>query len=378
MKHQYDVIVIGGGVVGLWTALRAARSGQSVALIERCGGLGTMSSSRNSGVLHGGLYYPPGSLKARHCVQGRRLSVTFLREEGVPFAICGKYIVPAATREGDEAAAPRNEQEEQGELDELRERAVTNGVEDVALVRSDQPFLCEGWVLHVRCTGIVDLPAYMAALERAVRRSGVEIFLNHLCIAGEAGRIIVRDESEISAGKERTLTAGGIVNAAGLYADAVAALFGLTGYEVRPNKGSYFQLRRPLPVRTLVYPLPSHHSGFLGVHYTPDMGGGAWAGPNTSWAAGKSDFTPEGDRAAFYDGLSRILRGYTTEDLIGPNKAGLRARLYENGTACTDFVLREHPQGVCHLLGIESPGLTSAPSLAGEVLTRLGIPPSGG
>jgi L-2-hydroxyglutarate oxidase LhgO len=362
----FDIIVIGGGVVGLWTALLAARSGQSVALVEQCDRLGSMSSSRNSGVLHGGIYYAPGSLKATHCVRGRHLSVAFLREEGVPFSICGKYIVPAATREGNE---PISQDEEYGALETLRELAQANGVEEVAIVRADQPFLQAEWALSVRCTGIVDLPAYVAALERVVRNNGVDIYRNHTCIAGEAGRVVIRNNGGDSVDDEITLTAPAIVNSAGLYADTVAALFGLTGFEVRPNKGSYFQLRSPLPVQTLVYPLPAQHSTFLGVHYTPDMTGTAWVGPNSAWAESKADFTPEGDREAFFGGLSRIVRNnYTVDDLIGPSKVGIRARLYEKGTACTDFVIREYPEGVCHLLGIESPGLTAAPSLAREVL----------
>lgn len=368
MKREYDVIVIGGGVVGLWTAFLTARSGQSVALLERCDQLGSMSSSRNSGVLHSGIYYTPGSLKAKHCLQGRHRSVAFLREEGVPFVICGKYIVPAVTWESDEL--PVAPLDERAALEALLELAQTNGVEDVAIIQSDQSFLYAEWALHVRCTGIVDLPAYMQALERTVRRSDVAIFLNYTCIAGEAGRVVARNNN---GDEELTLIAPCIINSAGLYADTVAEMFGLSGFEVRPNKGSYFQLRSPLPVRTLVYPLPSQHSTFLGVHYTPDMQGNAWVGPNSVWAASKTDFTPEGERDAFYGGLSRILRGYTVEDLIGPSKVGIRSRLYENGVPCTDFIIREQPTGVCHLLGIESPGLTSAPSLAQEALTHLGV-----
>ena len=266
-----------------------------------------------------------------------------------------------------------NDAERRAELEDYRDRALGNGAEDVAIIDCDLPFLLAREALYVGCTGIVDLPAYADALERAVRRSGAEVYLSHSCIAGEAGRIVISNDSPASFSEEISLSAGVIVNAAGLYADAVAGLFGLNGYSVVPNKGSYFQLAFPLPIQTLVYPLKSRRSGFLGIHYTPDMNGGAWAGPNTSEAAGKADFAPAGERAAFFNGLSRIVRGYTESDLIGPTRCGLRSRLFENGVACEDFVIREHPKGVVHLLGIESPGLTSAPSLAEEVLTRLGI-----
>ncbi len=367
MKRNYDVIVIGGGVVGLWTALQAARSGKSVALLERCERLGRMAT-RNSGALHGGIYYPPDSLKALHCVRGRRLAVTFLREQGVPFAICGKYIVPAATQEGE---APPQTLDAYAELEYLRDTALANGVEDVAIQRADQPFLLAEWTLRVGCTGIVDLPAYVEALERAVRQSGVEIFLNRTCVAGEAGRVWA---SEGTTATEEEFAALGIVNSAGLFADTVAEMFGLTGYEVRPNKGSYFQLRFPLPVQTLVYPLKSRDTGFLGYHYTPDMRGMAWVGPNSEWSDDKEDFTPTGDREAFYKGLTQVIKKdiYKPEDLVGPSKMGIRSRLFENGQSCSDFVIREHPAGVCHLLGIESPGLTSSPSLALDALARIG------
>jgi L-2-hydroxyglutarate oxidase LhgO len=388
--RKYDVLVIGGGVVGLWTAFLAAKTGAAVAILERNDTLGRGVATRNSGVLHSGLYYEAGSLKAEHCIRGRHMAVPFLQEQGVPFALCGKYIVPTVAERG--AAEHDSNSTDEAALQRLQERANINGVEEVEIVSVDRaclPFLRATRALRVGCTGIVDLPAYVAALEQAARKAGAEIFPNRQCVAAEGGsgsacRILTRrtplgtdadhpgPQSDPGLGEEE-FTADRVVNAAGLYADAVARMFGLVGFEVRPNKGSYFRLRFPLPGQTLVYPLPSHHMGFLGIHYTPDLRGNAWAGPDTSPAAEKWDFMPTADRAAFHDGLSRIVSGYAPDDLIGPEKAGLRARLFENNVPRTDFVLREQPGGVFHLLGIESPGLTSAPSLAREVLTRLGV-----
>ena len=150
----------------------------------------------------------------------------------------------------------------------------------------------------------------------------------------------------------------------------VAGLAGLRGYEVRPNRGEYYRLRRSLPYRKLVYPLPAASSTALGVHYTFHMNGDAYAGPNSVWADHKADYRITMERRVFFESLEQILDSYTEEDLE-PGYSGLRPRLFLEGAPVREFVIEEQPARVLHLLGIESPGLTASPALAEEVVERL-------
>ena len=348
------VIVLGGGIVGLWTALLAAQTKLSVTLIEKQPLVGSISSARNSAVLHAGIYYKNDSLKARHCVRGHALTLDFLRQYHVPYHLCGKLIV--ATQEE--------------KLIALQNNALHNQVKDIEIIRLDHdqyPYLRASFALHSKNTGVVCLKTYMATLEKLVQEAGVTILTQHSCINRADGGVLIQD----SFGLIKEMKADYIVNAAGLFADEIATYFGVNDFQIKPNKGIYFQLNRPLLIAKLIYPLPCTDSTHLGLHYTIDINGVAYAGPNAQWAENKLDYSPQTDKNKFYQDFSRLIHYYQIDDLIAINRVGLRPRLYGNNLPIDDFIIMESPQKVIHLLGIESPGLTSAPSLAKDVVKKI-------
>jgi L-2-hydroxyglutarate oxidase LhgO len=326
---KVDLLVIGAGITGTWVALTAARKGLFVVVYDD-GKEGI--TARNSGVLHAGLYYPQNN-KAFHCVRGREWTVGFLHQHNVPYNLCGKLVV------GDEDSVQK-----------LEANARTNGVQNLEIV-NPQKFsdnIVGKYALHSKDTGIVDVPSYMKRLRAVAETEGV-IFLRN---------------------KEEELEPTYVVNAAGLYSDEIAKELGLQGYEIRPNKGEYYRLKRTFPLKKLVYPVPNpKEKGALGVHFTFNMNDECYAGPSTRDAKNKTDYEIETDAETFHNSLSRILNYYTIEDFV-EGYVGLRPRLYFNGEHFTDFAIVEFNKAI-HLLGIESPGLTSAPSIAFSVVERL-------
>lgn len=346
--------VVGGGVVGLAVARAVARASRSVLVFERHRRLGTETSSRNSGVIHAGLYYPTGTLKARACVEGRRRLYAFAAEHGVAHARTGKLVVATDAAE-DEA------------LEALRARAEANGVEELrwrsaAWLATHEPDLRAVRALDVGVSGVVDVHALVAALAASAQDRGVAI------ARGLAVDSLERsgDRWLVGAGPDR-VAARAVINAAGLAADRVAALAGLDvdalGWRLHPWKGSYFALGAgaPRPRRPLVYPLPVR--GGLGVHLTRDLAGQTLAGPDAEPAAALDDLDVDDSRAeAFARSVGRFLPGLRPEHLR-PGYVGLRPKRRADGSF-GDFVLEERPLGLIHLLGIESPGITAALALA--------------
>lgn len=379
---EVDVTVVGGGIVGCAAAAAAARRFPAVVLLEREDRLGAGVTSRNSEVVHGGMYYPTGSLKARACVRGRRLLREFCRTAGVPYREYGKLIV-AVTRA------------EEPELARLLELGQANGVEDLRLLDRRELAALEP---HVRATAALHSPrtAVVAAEEaaRAYGRLAAERGAQVLTSAavtglrrrGGAWEVTVRRGAGGGPADGRGSGAGAaagdeiwthrsrwVVNAAGLHSDAVAALAGVdvdgAGLRLRWSKGNYFAVApaHAGKVGRLIYPVPPADGSSLGVHVCLDLAGQMRLGPDVEPLDGREDYTVDPDRgAAFFAGARAFLPFLAPADL-SPAMAGIRPRLARASAGFADFVVRREEgeqAGLVDLIGIESPGLTAAPALA--------------
>jgi L-2-hydroxyglutarate oxidase LhgO len=366
---RIDVLVIGAGVVGLAVARALARAGHEVVIAEREGLIGAGVSSRNSEVVHAGLYYPPGSLKARLCVRGRQLLHEFCAARGVALQRCGKLIV--ATRAQDEA-----------QLEAIRERARTCGVDDLRPLTGDEaralePELQCSAALLSPSSGIVDSHGLMSALLGDAQNAGASLALaSRFDGADHAGGVWqVRTCSE---GVPFEFEARWLVNAAGLDAQAVAAA--LRGFPVPAiprrhiAKGHYFALGGRAPFARLIYPTPV--DGGLGVHLTLDLGGQARFGPDVQWldsdAEGAAlDYAVDPARAgAFYAEVRRYWPRLPDGALL-PAYSGIRPKISGPGAPAADFRIdgpaAHGVSGVVQLFGIESPGLTASMAIAEQV-----------
>ncbi|MCB1139098.1 MAG: FAD-dependent oxidoreductase [Leptospiraceae bacterium] len=353
-----DVLIIGGGIVGSWIALRAARRGLTVAVCDQSANPGDATSGRNSGVLHAGIYYTPGSKKAQHCIKGYALTLEYLKEHSLPHTICGKLITT-----GDQLGP-----DTEARLQSIFENACSIGARDLTILRNPGSIyngvLGDSAILSPH-TGVCDAAAYLKSVQNQAREAGAIWLLGRRLISVSGDRALVSDEE----GRQEEIQSALFVNSAGLNCDEVARMTGLDEYEIVPVRGEYYRLRKAHPVNMLVYPLPDPSSTALGVHYTFHPGGDAYAGPNAVAADSREDYRITQSRTDFAESLSRILSGYAPEDL-SPGYAGIRPRLRVNGVDYRDFLIRRQ-ENFIHLLGIESPGLTSAASLSEEVMELL-------
>jgi L-2-hydroxyglutarate oxidase LhgO len=360
-----DAVVIGAGVVGLAVARALARSGREVVVLEAEPTFGTHTSSRNSEVIHAGIYYPTGSLKARLCVAGKHALYAYCAENDVAHARLGKLIV--ATRD-DQIPV----------LEKLLVQARENAVHDLvwleaAEVRKLEPAVSCVRALHSPSTGIVDSHGFMAALKRDAERASAQIVFSSPVLSGR----ILGDRIELSIGGSDpvTILCTSVVNAAGLFAQKVSrSLAGLNEGSIPPAflaKGHYFVLRGKSPFSRLVYPVPE--PGGLGVHVTLDLSGQARFGPDVSWIDALDYSLDEARAAAFYPAIQRYFPALAPGSL-DPGYTGIRPKLGPSGSPPHDFLVqgpREHGvRGLVNLYGIESPGLTAALALA-DLVTGL-------
>jgi L-2-hydroxyglutarate oxidase LhgO len=375
MVADVEVAIIGAGAVGLAIAAELSRT-RRVAVIERHGGLGLETSSHNSGVIHAGIYYPTGSLKHTFCIEGNPLLYEWAAAHSVRAHRIGKLIIAV---DADELDA----------LEAVARRAAANGVPEMRLVRDGAEL--RALEPAVRCvaalwsgtTGVVDQAALMDSYAAAARAHGASIALKHdvTAIARHAGSFELRMTDP--GGAEAAITAEVLVNSAGLGAPAIAEILGypLDGRDATPrfrqrvNKGRYYDIVSPEKARALrhlVYPVPEHANGGLGVHVTIDVDGGVHLGPDTEWLDDGVPLDYRADdrrRADFHAAASRYLPSLEPGD-IAPGQVGYRPKLQAPGGEQADFLIWRDG-GYIHLGGIESPGLTSSLALARHVAALL-------
>ena len=363
---RVECVVIGAGVLGLAVARALAMRGREVIVLERHDVIGSEVSSRNSGVIHAGLYYPTGSVKARACVAGKHALYEFCASHGVAHARTGKLVVAT---EDDQLDA----------MDTLMERARANGVGDLVRLDADEArelepdVACAGAFLSPS-TGIIDVHDYMLALEGDAGAHGAFVALGSPCAGGE-----VRDDGiriDVGGTEPASLVSDVVVNAAALGAQDVArSIQGLDPAHIprlHYAKGNYFYLTGRSPFSHLVYPMPS--DAWLGVHVGLDLGGRCRFGPDLHWVD-TLDYDVDSARIErFYASIRRYYPALRDGALL-PDYTGIRPKLYGPGESAPDFVIQGAEthgiDGLVNLFGIESPGLTSSLAIADEVATRV-------
>lgn len=359
-----QVLVIGAGVIGLAVARAAAGRGHEVVVAEQAGAIGTGISSRNSEVIHAGLYYPTGSLRARHCVRGRRMLYAFCISHGVPYRQCGKLVVAANDAELDKIAA-------------IARQGTINGVENLTLIGGDaaralEPELsCAGALLSPE-TGILDGHGFMLALRGGLEDRGGAIAFNTK-VEG-AARKNGQWSVCLRSGEEAAFDA--VVNCAGLGAQSLARAMEDYPQSRVPRlvlaKGNYFSYAGRPAFTRLIYPTPM--PGGLGVHVTLDLAGRMRFGPDVEWIA-QENYDVDAARAALFYARIRTYWPGLRDGTLAPDYSGIRPKLSGAGEPQGDFLIDAPAQhglpGLVQLFGIESPGLTSSLSLAEEVADYL-------
>ena len=370
--EQVDTVVIGAGVVGLAVARALALQGREVMVLEAADAFGTGTSARNSEVIHAGIYYPAGSLKARLCVQGKQMLYDYCAERGIAHQRCGKLIVATSADQVDELRA-------------IQQRAAANGVHDLRLLtRAEAQALEPSLQCHAALlspsTGIVDSHGLMLSLLGDLEQAGGLLAANSevKSLAALEDKAQAAIKMEVFGGEESTeLIARQVVNAAGLHAPALAAR--TQGLDLRhvPQahfaKGNYFTLSGRAPFSRLIYPVPE--PGGLGVHLTLDLGGQAKFGPDVQWVDSPHDLQVDAARGnAFYAEVRRYWPELR-DGALQPGYAGIRPKISAPGEPAADFVIqgpREHGvPGLVNLFGIESPGLTSCLALGAATVEAL-------
>lgn len=365
--ERVQAVVMGAGVVGLAVARALALQGREVMVLEAANAIGTGTSSRNSEVIHAGIYYPAGSLKARLCVQGKALMYAYCEERGIGHKRCGKLIVATSPAQIEQLAG-------------IKAKAAANGVTDLvqlsaAQAQAMEPALQCLAALHSPSTGIVDSHAFMLSLQGDLENAGGMVAFNAPVARGEcrADGIVLQTEDGT------TLLADVVVNATGLSAPAAARrLAGLAPEQVPGSyfaKGNYFTLAGRSPFERLIYPVPE--AAGLGVHLTLDLGGQAKFGPDVQWVDSADDLVVDPKRGdAFYAEVRKYWPGLQDGALL-PGYAGIRPKINGPHEATRDFHVQgpaEHGvPGLVNLFGIESPGLTSSLAIGAHVAGLLPV-----
>lgn len=361
--EKVNITIIGAGVIGLSVAAELAQKYKDIIVVEKYPSFGQETSSRNSEVIHAGIYYPLDSLKLRTCLEGNRLLYEFCQTHNIPFKRTGKLIV----------ASVKDEEED---LYKLFQRGRENGVKDLeqltkAKLQALEPHIKAEAGLFSPSTGIFDTHSYMKQLASSFKKDGGDI-----AYSTELTKI-----TKINEGYELTVTDNGkdsftfdtriVINCAGLQSDKVSAMAGLASEEYRLKycKGDYFRLApaKASKISHLVYPVPKPKSGGLGIHLTPDLGGSVRLGPDDEYVR-EIDYKIDPAKAkGFCDSVNIFFPGIKVDE-ISPDTSGIRPKLQGPGEDFRDFIIKHEENsgvpGLINLIGIESPGLTGSPAIA--------------
>ncbi len=397
MDGSCDLTIIGGGIIGLATAMEVTQRYPRLRLVvlEKEEQLAAHQTGHNSGVIHSGIYYKPGSLKAQTCVTGAQALVTFCDQHGIPYERCGKVVVATMAEE-----LPR--------LEELYRRGTANGVVGMEMIgperlRELEPHATGIKALHVPSTGIIDFPRVARTYAKLVQEHGGEIRLRH-----QVNRIVQTNEGLMVETSQGTVATQYLVNCGGLLCDRVARMTGASpDMQIVPFRGEYYTMaphRRSL-VKNLIYPVPDPALPFLGVHFTRTIDGLVEAGPNAVLAFAregykKSDFVPRDlretltfpgfwkmarrywytgmgevvrsfSKAAFVKALQRLLPELTADDLQ-PGGSGVRAQaIASSGALVDDFVFSVTGKAL-HVLNAPSPGATASLAIGQMIVAKAG------
>ena len=375
---DFSVLIIGAGVVGLACAAECAKRGFSTLLIERHHSFGQETSSRNSEVVHSGIYYAPNTIKARLCVPANANLYSYCEQNNVWFNKCGKLIVAVT-------------EEEIPELEKLFQRSKLNGVPNVELLtsaqaKSKEPNITCVAALYLPSTGIIDSHELMRAYMHEAKSHGAEIIFDvsfqKLIDNNNGFNVSLLD----ARGEAMELKVQYIINSAGLGSSSVAQSFGIdidsAGYRMYPNRGHYFRVAssKSTLVSHLVYPVPPPKHVGLGTHITIDRGGQIKLGPDLEYCIDMPESQwyqfDESRKEKFFQSVHRYFPALELEDL-SPDQIGVRPKIQKPGDDAKDFVIQEETQrglpGLVNLIGIESPGLTCAREIAVEAIEKLAL-----
>ena len=370
MNELFDITIIGAGVIGMAIAEVMAEKNRQVVVLEKNSSFGQETSSRNSEVIHAGIYYPKEFLKSRLCLRGSRLLYAWCEKHRVPHQKIGKFIV--ATNE-----------EECADLERIKITAENNGVEKLELlgreqIKSQEPEVKALAALYSPGTGIIDSHQLMQSLLKSAEAKGAIITyrseLSDIHFDGSSWDL------EINHG-EYHINTKILVNSAGLHADKIAALAGIdidaAGYRLKPCKGNYFSANPVPKINHLIYPVPVKNNIGLGIHATLDLSGRVRFGPDSQYLSNGRPMAyavDESQRPAFYESIKKYLPGVSIEDL-NPDMSGIRPKIQGPGDPMMDFIIREETDrgltGLINLVGIESPGLTSCLAIGEYVINEL-------
>ena len=357
MKVDCDITIIGAGIIGLAIASVMSHEERNIYILEKNLTHGTGISSRNSEVIHAGIYDPPGSLKARFCVEGNALLYETCTRNNIPHQRIGKLIIATTARE-------------QEKLEQLKNNAEQNGVHSLSLlgeeaVRDMEPHIRAVAGIHSPDTGIFSVHHLMDYYLHCAKQGGADIAygttVTGISRVPEGYRITTTDPG----GDIFEFVSERVVNAAGLHSDRIAGMLGKE-YSLHYCKGDYFSVNNVKKgiVRRLVYPVPEVNHVGLGVHLTLDLSGRIKLGPDTAYVGKNEDYRVDAAKGdAFYNSAVRFLPFLKREDIV-PDMSGIRPKLQGPGEGFHDFVIQEDFPGFINLVGIESPGLTAAPAIA--------------